>query len=149
MNKILDRQAYISVSYRLRKSLEEELNVITQTLARDSYQSFVFVDRHQFLPSQEKEMMQQAMADIDRSVILLAEASDKGSGIGIEVGYAKAKRKPVIYLRKMTAEHSTTVSGISDFQIIYEDVDDLREQLSRVLQAIQRLLTFPEQISSY
>ncbi len=35
------------------------------------------------------------------------------------------KMLPVIYLRDKTADHSTTDSGISDFQIIYEKIADL------------------------
>lgn len=94
---------------------------------------FVFVDQYRFDPSQEREMMSQALADIDRSDLLIAETSDKGIGIGIETGYAKAKGKPVIYVRQAEAEHSTTVSGISDHQIIYSDDRDLGNKLLAVL----------------
>ena len=78
----------------------------------------------------ERQMMKQAITDIDNSDIIIAEASDKGIGIGIgiEVSYAKAKNKPIIYALQKIAEHSTTVSGISDFQIIYENQADLRKQ---------------------
>lgn len=78
-------------------------------------------------------MMQQAMLDIDHSDLLIAETSDKAIGIGIEVGYAKAKGKPVIYLRQRSADHSTTTAGISDFQVIYDDMADLVERLQKVL----------------
>ena len=81
-------------------------------------------------------MMQQAMRDIDHCDVLIAETSHKGIGIGIEVGYAKAKGKPVIYLRHQDAEHSTTVSGISDFQIAYSDTNDLQKQLCGILKGI-------------
>ena len=97
---------------------------------------FVFVDRYVFSASQERQMMGQAFADIDKSDLLIAEVSEKGIGIGVEVGYAIAKRKPVIYLRRATAEHSTTVSGASDFQIIYEDADDLNSQLMKALEVM-------------
>lgn len=70
-------------------------------------------------------MMQQAMKDIDSCDLLIAETSDKVIVIGIEVGYARAKGKPVIYVRHHNAEHSTTISGISDFQIIYINPKDL------------------------
>ena len=70
-------------------------------------------------------MMKQTTADIGNCKIIIAENSDKAIGIGIEVGYAKAKMKPIIYLRRKTTDHSSTVSGISDFHIIYEDTSDL------------------------
>ena len=78
-------------------------------------------------------MMQQVMTDISNCDILLAETTHKGIGIGIEAGYAKAQNKPVVYLRQHNAEHSTTLSGISDYQIIYESTEALSKQLSLVL----------------
>ena len=99
---------------------------------------FVFVDNYKFDLTEERQMMKQAMADIDNCDILIAEISDKGIGIGIEVGYAKAKDKTVIYLRQKDSEHSTTVSGISNFQIIYSDTSDLKKQLSEVLVKIKQ-----------
>jgi nucleoside 2-deoxyribosyltransferase len=88
--------AYISVSYSKRKLVDKELNAIIDTLNDFNIAPFIFVDSYKFDLKQERKMMQQAMADIDNCDILIAETSDKGIGIGIEVGYAKAKEKPVI-----------------------------------------------------
>ena len=120
-------KAYISISYNRRKSLNAEVNGIKETLLDQKIESFVFVDEFKFNSSQENEMIQQAMRSIDESDLLIAEVSDKAIGIGIEVGYAKAKGKTVIYIRNENAEHSTTVSGISDFNIVYKDVTGLKE----------------------
>lgn len=129
-------KAYISVSFSKRKLLDKEITAIVDILNVFKISAFVFVDNYKFNITQEREMMQQAMTDIYNCNILIAETSNKGIGIGIEVGYAKAKGKPIIYLRQKDAEHSTTVSGISDFQIIYDDVNDLREQLAEILNRI-------------
>ncbi|HSZ84386.1 MAG TPA: nucleoside 2-deoxyribosyltransferase [Puia sp.] len=107
--------AYISISFSKRKFLDKELIAISSTLNEHKIKPFIFVDSYKFESAQEQQMMQQAMTDIDNCDILIAEVSDKAIGIGIEVGYAKAKHKPIIYLRKKEAEHSTTISGISDF----------------------------------
>ena len=128
--------AYISVSYSKRKSANKKLNAMIDTLNGFKIAPFIFVDHYGFDPTQEREMMQQAMADIDRCDLLIAETSDKGIGIGIEAGYAKAKGKPVIYVRQKDAEHSTTVSGISDFQIVYADLNDLQNQLNNVINKV-------------
>lgn len=85
-------------------------------------------------------MMNQAIRDIDNCDILIAETSDKGIGIGIEVGYAKAKNKPIIYIRSAKAEHSTTVSGISDYQIIYADIGDLKNKLCDTITKLKCIL---------
>ena len=78
--------------------------------------------------------MQQAMEDINESDWLIALASEKAIGIGIEAGFAKGKGKPVIYIRHMEAEHSTTLSGISDYQIIYVDLQDLAQKLKCIVE---------------
>jgi len=122
-------RAYIAVSYSKRKLVDEEITSIIETLNTFEISSFVFVDNYKFNASQEKEMMLQAMEDIENCDILIAETSEKGIGIGIEVGFAKAKGKIVIYVRHRNAEHSTTVSGISDFQIVYSNSEDLKIKL--------------------
>lgn len=126
-------QTYISISFSKRKELEKEVQAIKNLLEKFGISGFVFVDEHQFSAKNEKKMMQQVMKDIEESAILLAETSEKGIGMGIEVGYAKAKNKPVIYIRNAKSEHSTTVSGIADFSIIYNDEKDLEEKLEKIL----------------
>ena len=126
-------RAYISVGYSKRKVLAEEVNAIKETLLTSKIEPIVFVDEFRFTTLQEKEMMVKALRSIDDCDILIAEVSDKAIGIGVEAGYAKAKGKTVIYLRNKTAEHSTTVSGIGDFSLIYNDVADLKFLLIEVL----------------
>ena len=126
-------KAYISVSLSNRKIVEKEITAINETLDKFKITPFVFVDRYTFHPSEEKQMMEQAMGDIDNCNILIAETSHKAIGVGVEAGYARAKGKPVIYLRRTDAEHSSTVSGISNFKIVYTDTIDLKKQLSVIL----------------
>jgi 2'-deoxynucleoside 5'-phosphate N-hydrolase len=128
--------AYISIGYQQRKNLSKELNAITGVLQQFHIQPLVFVDQYSFTNDEEKQMMQQAMAAIDSCDLLIAETSEKRIGIGVEAGYAKAKGKPVIYCRHRDAEHSTTVSGISDFQVVYTDSEDLYKQFVVVLNKI-------------
>ncbi len=126
-------QAYIAISFSKRKFLQKELDAIIDALKTCSILPFVFVDNFSFSPGMENEMMQQAFAAIDKSDLLIAETSDKAIGIGVEVGYAKAKNKPILYLRNENAEHSTTISGASDFKIIYCDANDLKKQLTGII----------------
>lgn len=106
--------------------MDAEVNAIKEILLNHNIEPFVFVDEFKFNPTQEREMMRQAMSIVEGSDLLIAEVSDKAIGIGVEIGYAKAKGKPVIYLRNKNAEHSTTVAGISDFQIVYKDIPELK-----------------------
>ena len=126
-------QAYISISFSKKNELEKEVQAIKNALGKFGISGFVFVDEYQFSAKEEKEMMQKAMEDVEKSAILIAEVSEKGIGIVIEVRYAKAKNIPVIYVRNSSSEHSTTVSGIADFKIIYENEIDLEEKLEKII----------------
>lgn len=136
-------KAYISISYQKRRSLNTAITAIMTVLEEHQIESLVFVDQHKFEPEQEQEMMQAAIASLEQCDILIAETSHKGIGIGIEAGYAKAKKKPVVYLRHKESEHSTTLSGVSDYRVIYKSADDLQKQLHNV---IKEILLQPEVI---
>jgi len=125
--------AYISVSFSKKKSAEEVLMAVSNALKDLNITAFIFVDKYRFAAGEEKEMMKQAMSDIDECDLLIAETSDKAIGIGVEVGYAKAKGKPIVYMRHKDAEHSTTISGMSDYHVIYTDTSDLNAQLTDAL----------------
>lgn len=129
--------AYISTSFSKRQSLNAVMQAIVGALNCYDINAFVFVDEYRFEKDQECELMQQAFADIDRCELLIAEVSEKGIGIGVEVGYAKAKGKPVIYVRNEKAEHSTTVAGASNHAIVYKNENDLEMRLKTVLAKIR------------
>lgn len=128
--------AYISLSYSKRKSADLVINAIAETLRELGIMPVIFVDLYKFDISKEKEMMQQAMVDINACDFLIAEVSEKAIGVGVEAGYAKGIGKPVIYVRRKDAEHSTTVAGISDYQVVFENVKDLQSQLLSVINCI-------------
>ena len=131
-------KAYLSISFGGRKEMEESVQIITNSLKTANIETWIFVDQYLFKTNQEKKMMQQALADIDACDFLIAETSIKGIGIGIEVGYAKAKGKTVVYIRNKKAELSTTVSGISDYQIVYASANELRVKLNEILPLIKQ-----------
>jgi len=126
-------KAYIAIPYQGRNEIREELDTITSILNQCGVSPFVFADQYSFKAEEEKQMMQQAMEAINQSDWLIAFASEKAIGIGIEAGFAKGKGKPIIYIRHDKAEHSTTLSGISDYQIIYIDLQDLAQKLKRIV----------------
>lgn len=127
------KQIYISCSFSMQHELREAINTIKKAVTVADCTPFVFIEQYTFDVTQEKEMMQCALQDIDESCCLLAETTDKGIGIGIEAGYAKAQGKPIIYLRQAEVSHSTTMSGLADYHVLYRDTKDLSEQLNGVL----------------
>jgi nucleoside 2-deoxyribosyltransferase len=127
------KKAYLSIGYQNRKRLEAEISALQEVLSAWQVALFVFVDQYHFTPQQETEMMQQAFRDISSSDLLLAEVSEKAIGVGIEIGYAVALGKPVIYLRQARAEHSTTASGSAGYSVIYSNAGEISQLLTPIL----------------
>ena len=73
-----------------------------------------------------KEIMQETFAKIDSSDLVVLDVSEKGVGLGIEAGYAKAKGKELIVTVRKGMEVSTTISGTADRVIVYETISGIR-----------------------
>ena len=73
-----------------------------------------------------KEIMQETFAKIDSSDLVVLDVSEKGVGLGIEAGYAKAKGKELIVTVRKGMEVSTTISGTADRVIDYETISGIR-----------------------
>lgn len=131
------QKAYLSIGYKNRKALQSEIDLIQKKLAKFHIQLFIFVDVYHFSADEEKQMMQQAFSEIDSSDLFIAEVSEKAIGVGIEIGYAIAKNKPVIYLRNENAEHSTTASGSAQHVIVYRDGVQLAEELALIVSSLK------------
>jgi nucleoside 2-deoxyribosyltransferase len=131
------QKAYLSIGYQNRKHRAPEIDIIQKILAGFHIQLFVFVDCYRFAASEEKLMMQKAFTEIGSSDLLIAEVSEKAIGVGIEIGYAIAKNKPVIYLRNENAEHSTTAAGSAQYVIVYKDIEQLAEKIALVISSLK------------
>ena len=74
-----------------------------------------------------RELMQKTFDEIDSSDIVVVELSEKGVGVGIEAGYARAKGKPIIAVARRGSEISETLKGISREVFIYQDTSVLEK----------------------
>ncbi|MCF6182283.1 nucleoside 2-deoxyribosyltransferase [Lutibacter sp.] len=127
------KKAYFAISYSNRYLFDKEIDIIQELFLKNNIELLVFVDKYKFSPNQEKEMMKVAFEEIDNSDFLIAELTTKSIGVGIEIGYAFAKNKPIFYLRKKDSKYSTTVSGCSTAIIPYRDEFDLKETMGEIL----------------
>lgn len=127
------KKAYLAIGYQSRQKLGAEITAIRELLSAHQMELFVFVDQYQFAPEEEKQMMQQAFRDISGSDLLIAEVSEKAIGVGIEIGYAAALGKPIIYLRHARAEHSTTAAGTAGYSVMYTSVAEIAGLLAPII----------------
>jgi len=130
------KTAYFGISKSNRANFEKEINQLKKYLAKNAIELLVFVDKYDFKLGQEKEMMKIAFEEIDKSDFLIVELSKKAIGVGIEVGYAFAKQKPIIYIKRKNAKYSTTVGGCADFIIEYENEFHLSEEIENLITKI-------------
>ena len=128
------KKAYLAIGIQSRNQRNTEIDTLRTVLTNAGYTLFIFVDVYHFSPEQEKEMMQTAFGEIRNADLLIAEVSEKAIGVGIEIGYAAALAKPVLYLRHEATAHSTTASGAADAAILYRNTKELGWQLSRWLE---------------
>ena len=126
------KKAYLAISYSKRKNFDEEITALKKYLLCKEIDLLVFVDNYNFKPNEEQLMMQTAFAEIDSCDLLIAELTTKSIGVGIEIGFAFAKKIPVIYLYKEHAAYSTTAAGSSNYIVKYKDEFDLIDRLSSI-----------------
>ena len=132
------KKAYFAISYSNRKLFYKEIESLKNLFNRVNIELLVFVDEYNFKANQEKEMMKTAFDEIDNSDFLIAELTTKSIGVGIEIGYAFAKKMPIIYLCKNSAEYSTTASGSSTYNVEYENEFDLYKSMEKLLTQIKK-----------
>lgn len=132
-DKFKMKKAYFAISYANRKQFDKEVESLQNLFYKKNIELFVFVDKYNFKATQEKEMMKVAFEEIYNSDFLVAELTTKSIGVGIEIGYAFAKEKPIYYLRKKYSEYSTTAFGCSNYVIEYENEIELVEMMEKLL----------------
>jgi len=123
------KKAYFAISYSNRKYFDNEVEILTELCKKYNIELFTFVDKYNFRDNEEKEMMKVAFEEIDSSDFLIAELTTKSIGVGIEIGYAFAKKKSIFYLRKNGSEFSSTAAGCSITAIDYENELDLSDMM--------------------
>ncbi len=78
------------------------------------------------------ELMRLSFKQIDDCDILILEFSEKGTGLGIEAGYAFAKNKPIYVIAASGSEISTTLKGISALIIFYSDPKKIGKKIKEI-----------------
>lgn len=129
-------KAYISVDHHSRKKLSKEIIALGMALSSASVEQYIFVDKHTFEEGQEIELVQKALKEIDNSNFVIVETTHETVTSSVEVGYAKAKRKPIVYLQHENAMISPILYGLSNFHIKYANPKDLFDQMTEFLKNI-------------
>jgi nucleoside 2-deoxyribosyltransferase len=79
-----------------------------------------------------RELMVRTFAAIDGCGIVLVELSTKGVGLGIEAGYAFARKKRILTIAPHNMEVSKTLAGISTKVCNYYDLSEVGAALDEI-----------------
>lgn len=83
----------------------------------------------QFTP---QELMQLTFREIEASDLLIANVADWPIGVGIEVGYAYARKIPILCICPEGSRMANTVEGLADAVVVYSDLTDLKTRIAGV-----------------
>lgn len=129
-------RAYISVDHSSRKKLSKEFIALGMALGGANVEQFIYVDKNQPEEGQEQDWIQNALAEIDQSNFVIAETTYLNVNTCVEIGYARAKKKPVVYLQKENEKVHPMLSGLCNFHIFYNSPKDLFDQTSEFLKNV-------------
>lgn len=129
-------RAYISVSPEHRKKLSKEFIALGMALSGVNADAFVFVDKHQCQEEQEQEYLNLAMQHIDASNFIIVEATHPSVLSCLELGYAKARKKPIVYLQHAEVKVESLMAAMGNFHILYESPKDLFDQMTEFLKNV-------------
>jgi nucleoside 2-deoxyribosyltransferase len=130
--------AYVAMAVKSREKLSPVIEAIKQVLKFYDVEPIIFVDRYSFSSADHAAMMELALHTLDHTDFVIAEVSEQAIGVGIEVGYAAAKKKPIIYIRRADAEFSTTVGGIATHTVSYSTETELHTKLSHTIEQLMK-----------
>lgn len=129
-------KAYISLNTQSRKNLSKELIALGMALNAKNVEQYIFVDKHQLDEGEEKEYMDMAMKEIDQCNFLIVDGTQIQIINCIEMGYAKAKRKPIVYIHQEDTAVDAMFLGLSHFHISYSNPKDLFDQMTDFLKSV-------------
>lgn len=127
---------YFGIKYYENFSNKKKIETIIKILEQKDHKIYCVVrdleewGKHEFTA---KELMIETFNQIDKSDLVLIEFSEKGTGLGIEAGYAYAKYKPIIVIAEEGSDISTTIQGIATKIIMYKDIEWLNKTITKEL----------------
>ena len=121
-------KAFISIKYREDNSNKDCILKISSALERNGFETVCIardIENWGQIELSPEELMRRTFAEIDSSHLMVVDLTEKGVGLGIEAGYAYAKKTPIVVIAKRGSDISTTLQGISQKQFLYEKFEDL------------------------
>jgi 2'-deoxynucleoside 5'-phosphate N-hydrolase len=127
-------KAYIAIKYHADHSNRERIEGISAALEQQGYETVCItrdLEKWGEVQFDSGTLMQRTFDEIDTSNVMIVDLTEKGVGVGIEAGYAFAKRIPVVTIARKGSDISETLRGISQEILSYNRYDDLAHLLAQ------------------
>ena len=121
-------RVYLAIRYHADQGNRHRIEGISTALEREGIATCCIVrdlERWGTVRFTPQDLMQHSFHEIEHSDIVLVDLTEKGVGVGIEAGYAYARKIPVITIAQTGSEISTTLQGISHEIVFYKHYEDL------------------------
>ncbi len=127
-------KAYLAVKYHEDKENKELVDSLNKTLEEAGFEVICLVSEEyeKDIEIPAKKLMDRTFREIDKCDLIIIDLSEKGVGLGIESGYAKAENIPVYTIAKRGSDISKTLRGISRKIIEYEEPEELKKKFRRI-----------------
>jgi nucleoside 2-deoxyribosyltransferase len=130
-------KAFLSIKYHADQRNRARIEMISSALQACGIESVCIardVERWGELQFDARELMHRTFAALDACDWVVIDLTEKGVGVGIEAGYARAKNIPIVTIAQESADISETLRGLSRETFLYDDSANLSEFFERVIQ---------------
>ena len=123
-------KAFLSIKYHADHANRARIEMIADALRAAGIESVCIArDIEQWGKARldARELMARTFAEIEACDLVIVDLTEKGVGVGIEAGYARAKDIPVIVMAQHGADISETLRGIARTVFCYTGAEDLMQ----------------------
>ncbi len=128
------KKAFFATKYYKNNYNKKKIENITEALEKANLKIISMVNDKMFCgknkPTSEK-LMKETFKKINKCDIFVADLSEKSIGVGVEIGYAFALKKPVVVISNKKSNISSTIKGVAKQVICYKKP---REVTKKILQ---------------
>jgi nucleoside 2-deoxyribosyltransferase len=121
-------KAFLSIKYFADHRNKNRIQAISSALKQNGIDSVCIardVEKWSTVAFEPNELMARTFQEIDSCDWVIIDLTEKGVGVGIEAGYAHAKKIPIITIANKGADISNTLRGISRHVFLYDDFNAL------------------------
>lgn len=123
-------KAYLSIKFHHDNRNKVRIQKISAALAKSGLITYCLardLEKWGAVTFTPNQLMQETFKAINRCDVVVVDLTEKGVGLGIEAGYAHAKGIPIITIAQKGSDISTTLQGISQQVILYNQFDELTQ----------------------